>query len=149
MAMTSIESDDAEFARRARGALDRFLNEVKLKREAYVPSGKRFEAQLRCIELDNESASVDGDLEYLLESSPKGFPLFGILGNTRYHAALAVKMLIKYVWERHGDFIFLERGVMLIRCSEAYLDGQLNGNNQMSLATDIVNRTLASFDDRI
>ena len=149
MAMTSTDNTDAEFARRARGAVYRFLNEVNLKREAYVPSAKRFEARLRSIEMDNDPGSVDSKVKYLFDSSPKGFPLFGMFGNTPYHAALAVKALLKYVWERHGDFVFAERGVILLKCAGAYLDGQLNNDNELSLAIDTVNRTFESFSDRL
>ena len=125
------ETEDHDQEKQYNEMLTRLLDEVELSDEVPERGGKRFEARIRLIEVDNDTI-------FKLDSWPKGFPLFGFAGNVPYHAVLAVRGLLRFLCEGKDSNQLMVIGAIVRLCNRAYRSGELNVMNQLDLAYAIV-----------
>ncbi len=136
MSLNAVWSNDKDIAQKARGFLNHLLDDITLTDRLGEPSGKRFEVRLQTIELDSGH-------RLKLDSWPKGFPLFGMLGNTPYHAALAVKGLVKYLCAGKDVIELWGLGLVIKEIADARLSGELNMMNQLEMVDSVMIRAHA------
>ena len=136
ISLNSVWSDDKDIAQKARGFLDHLLGDVTLTDKLGEPNGKRFEVRL-------QTKEVDSGHRLKLDSWPKGFPLFGMLGNTPYHAALAVKGLVKYICAGKTAIELWGLGLVIKEIADARLSGELNLMNQLEMVDSVMCRANA------
>ena len=136
MALNSIWGNDKDIAQKAKGFLDYLLDDVTLTNRRGEPSGKRFEVRLQTIELDSGH-------RLKLDSWPKGFPLFGMFGDTPYHAALAVKGIVKYLCAGKDVIELWGLGLVIKEIADAHLSGELNMMNQWEMVDSVMYRANA------
>lgn len=129
--LTFQETENRDQKKQYNEMLTRLLDEVELRDEVPERGGKRFEARIRLIGADNDTI-------FKLDSWPKGFPLFGFVGNVPYHAVLAVRGLLRFLCEDKDSNQLMVIGTIVRLCNRAYRSGELNVMNQLNLAYAIV-----------
>ena len=133
---TALESEGTGY-NTAHDLLSRLLGEVRLKENVDVSGGRRFEARLTLLWAGEHVVSE-------FDAKPKGFPMFGLFSDVSDYAVVAVKGCLKHVCEYEGKFLLEIIGSYAKLCAKAHRDGELNLENSLDFANEIVDSVVES-----